>query len=47
MNCVDPVGNPDVRRRAVLLSGSLGKGHDTLAEGCETRRPRGLRSESP
>jgi UDP-N-acetylglucosamine:LPS N-acetylglucosamine transferase len=25
----------DPRRRAVLLSGSLGKGHDTLAEGCE------------
>src|SRR5689334_22146790 len=35
----DTVTNMDaaglaVRRRAVLLSGSLGKGHDTLAEGC-------------
>jgi UDP-N-acetylglucosamine:LPS N-acetylglucosamine transferase len=33
---VDPAGSSDVRRRAVLLSGSLGKGHDTLAEGCAT-----------
>jgi processive 1,2-diacylglycerol beta-glucosyltransferase len=36
VNGVGQAGSSEMRRRAVLLSGSLGKGHDTLAEGCAT-----------